>query len=108
MGGLGGNRDGRPRDVLCRVNYYTLKEEIMRKAWCLGPVEFDGSSIQLYPDLSCNTLYRRRVVRPLLDFIRQVKATYTWGHPFGVKVIRNGNKFVLSDPDQLPDFFFFS
>lgn len=107
VGGPGGARDGRPRDVLCRVHYYTLKEEIMRKAWNLGPVDFFGAPIHLYPDLSRNTLYMRRVVRPLLDLIRQAGATYTWGHPFSIKVTRGGNRFTLSDPDQLPDFFLF-
>lgn len=108
VGGMGGDRSDRPRDVLCRVHYYTLKEEIMRKAWRLGPVEFDGSTVHLYPDLSRNTLYMRRAVRPLLDLIRQAGASYTWGHPFSIKVTRDDNcKFVLSDPEQLPAFFTF-
>lgn len=55
-----------------------------------------------------NTLYLRRVVHPLMDLIRQVGATYTWAHPFSVKVTRDTNKFVLSNPGQLSDCFLFS
>lgn len=47
----------------------------------------------------------RPVVHPLLDFIRQPGAIYTWSHPFSIKVTHDDNKFVLSDPDQLPDLF---
>lgn len=79
----------------------------MRKAWNMGSVDFFGASIHLYPDLSRNTLYMRRVVRPLLDLIRQAGASYTWGHPFSIKVTRGDGRFTLSDPDQLPDFFLF-
>lgn len=77
----------------------------MSKAWRLGPVDFDGSSIHLYPDLSLNTLYMPRVVRPLLDLIRQAEASFTWGHPFSIKVTLDDRKLILSDSDQLLDFF---
>lgn len=84
VGGPGGDRGGCPRDVLCRVHYYTLKEELLQ---------------------SRNSRYMQKVVRPLL--IRQAVATYTWGHPFSIKVASDDNKFILSDPDQLPDFILF-
>lgn len=65
-----------PWDVLCWVHYYMLKEEIMWKAWHHGPLDFDSSTVHLFPDLSNNTLHMRRVVRPLLDVICQVVATH--------------------------------
>lgn len=52
---VGGQGGGCPRDVLCQVHYYTLNEALLRKAWYLGPVDFDGYSIHLYPDLSRNS-----------------------------------------------------
>lgn len=69
----------------------------------LEPSGLWRSSIHLY--LSRNTLYMRWGVHPLHDFIRQARATYTWGQ--GVKVSRSDNKFALSDTDQLPDFSLF-
>lgn len=71
----------------------------MSKVWRLGAVDFDSSSIHLYPDLSGHTMYMRWVVGPLLDLICQVDATYTWGHPFSIKVTRGDHKYILSDPD---------
>lgn len=46
----------RPCDVLCRVHYYHLKEEILQKAWARGPIDFDGASIKIFPDVSRRTL----------------------------------------------------
>lgn len=46
----------RPRDVICRVHNYTLKEAIMRKACNMRTVDFDGAPIQLFPGLSWITL----------------------------------------------------
>lgn len=98
---------GRPRDVLCRVHYYKVKDLILRKAWHRGPIDFDGASIQLLPDLSRATLGMRRAVRPLLAAIRESGATYTWGFPFHVQVKKENRQFILKSPDQLPELFLF-
>lgn len=79
----------------------------MFKAYRLGPLDFDGSTIHLFPDLSKHSLYMCLVVRPLLNVICQAGATYTWGHPFSIQVKREGHSFILSDPDQLLALFLF-
>lgn len=107
VGGPRRDSSGRPWDVLWRVHYYTLKEDLIRKAWRMGPVDFDGASIHFCLNLSRNTLHMCPVVHPLLDLIHQARATYTWGHLFSIKVTSGNNNFVLSDPDQLPEFFLF-
>nr|AWH61093.1 L1 transposable element [Pyxicephalus adspersus] len=94
-----------PNDVLCRVHYYTVKEEIMRKAWRLGPVDFDGASVQLLPDVPAQTLHMRRVLCPLLELIRSAGAFYRWGHPFHVIVTKGGETFALHRHTQLPALF---
>lgn len=78
----------------------------MHKAWHQGLVEFDNSTIHLFPDLSQNNLYMRCVVCHLLDLIRQAGATYTWGHPFSIQVTRGTDVHPLR-PWATPLFFIF-
>lgn len=97
----------RPRDVLCRVHYYHLKEEILRKAWARGPIDFDGANIKIFPDVSRRTLAMRRIVRPLLDKIRECGASYRWGHPFHLIIRKDSRSFPLKSPADLPEAFAF-
>lgn len=71
----------RPRDVICRVHRFTQKEIIARKAWEVGAVEYEGASIKIMPDLSRAMLYRRGLLRPVLDIAHRQGATYRWGFP---------------------------
>lgn len=49
----------------------------MRAAWQKGPLDFDGAQIHFFPDLCRHTLYRRGLLKPLLELIRTLGATYT-------------------------------
>lgn len=98
---------GPPRDVLCRVHFFRVKEDIMRAAWQKGVLEVAGQGVQVFPDLSRQTKKRRRLLRPLLDQIRAKGATYRWGHPFSVIIKKDDHTFALMAPEQLPDLFKF-
>lgn len=97
-----------PRDVLCRVHFYRTNEEILRAAWKEGSAGvLEGSDIQIFPDLCWQTKIRRRMLNPLLDYIRIKGATYRWGFPMALVVKREGRSYYLSDPLQLPKCFEF-
>ncbi|PIO09790.1 hypothetical protein AB205_0057590 [Aquarana catesbeiana] len=98
---------GPPRDVLCRVHFYRVKEDIMRAVWQKGALEYAGQEVQVFPDLSWQTKIRRRLLRPLLDQIRAKGATYRWGYPLSLTIKKDGRAFTLSVPEQLPDLFKF-
>lgn len=98
---------GPPRDVLCRVHFFGVKEDIMRAAWQKGALEYAGQKVQVFPDLSWQTKRRRRLLRPLLDQIRVKGATYRWGHPLSLIIKKDGHTFALMVPEQLPDLFKF-
>lgn len=59
-----------PRDIICRIHYYNEKELIMRKARKKAPLDFDGATLQFFPDLARETLERRRALRPLTELLR--------------------------------------
>lgn len=60
-----------PRDVICRLHYFSQKETILRKAWEAGITELDGAGVKILPDVSKATLQRRALLRPVLDQKRQ-------------------------------------
>ncbi|XP_072000283.1 uncharacterized protein [Engystomops pustulosus] len=91
-----------PRDVICRVHRYQLKDAIMNKARNLERISFQGTSVQLLPDLSRLTLLKRKALRPLLEVLKQRNIPYTWGFPFKLQIRHGGNKYVICHPDEIP------
>lgn len=99
------NQDpNRPRDILCRMHYFTVKEQILRKARDRGDITLDGCQVQLLSDLSKMTLDKRRALRPLLDMLREHGIPYSWGYPFQLQVRRDGSLLVVHTPADVPTF----
>ncbi|XP_056403194.1 transmembrane protein 260 isoform X4 [Hyla sarda] len=94
----------RPRDVICRVHEYALKEQIMTKVRQRGDVDFDGATLQLYPDLSRRTLRQRAILRPLLRELQNRNLPYRWGFPFALHVTAGEVSASLREPGDLPLF----
>lgn len=94
----------RPRDILCRLHYFTVKELILRRARERGDLFLDGTKIQLLSDLSKMTLDKRRALRPLLDALRDHDYTYSWGYPFQLQVRVEGAMHCVRSPADVPDF----
>lgn len=97
----------RPRDVVCRLHRYTIKENILRRAWEHGDVELEGTRTKILPDLSRATLKRRALLRPLLDLAKQKGLTYRWGYPLSVLFRGATGSFSLQRSDDLPALFRF-
>lgn len=56
-----------PRDVVCRLHYFEDKNAIMIKLRGVPNIDFEGATLNIFPDLSKETLEHRRALRPLLD-----------------------------------------
>lgn len=91
----------KPRDVICRVYSFALKEDIMRKARLIKPILIDGTPIQLFPDLSWITLQKRRVLQPLLHSLQDNCIAYRWGFPFTLTATRAGKMATLRVPEDI-------
>lgn len=76
----------------------------MAKARTHRYVDFEGSQIQLYPDLSWITLQKRRCLKPLLNVLKENELPYRWGFPFALLVVRNGRTTALRSYEDLPSF----
>lgn len=100
------SREGEPpRDVVCCLVDYLLKEDILRKARNRYHFKFDGTPIQMYQDLSGITLQHRRELRPLLETLRSKGITYRWKFPFCLSASTQGRSALLKVPEDLPHFF---
>ncbi|PIO31496.1 hypothetical protein AB205_0176850, partial [Aquarana catesbeiana] len=93
-----------PRDVICRLHYLEDKNAIMTKMRGLPNIDFDGATITIYPDLSKDTLDRRRTLKPLLDHLRSDGITYRWGFPACLIATKKGRSHTLRFPEELPTF----
>lgn len=99
-----GPTEDRPRDVLCCLHNYSVKEDILQRAWIRGHVDFDGAQIALLPDVSRRTLQMRRCMKPLLEKLSEREITYKWGHPFHLIARKGGRSYTLRHPADVPDF----
>ncbi|KAG8580053.1 hypothetical protein GDO81_007107 [Engystomops pustulosus] len=93
-----------PRDVVCRIHFYSLKEQILLKLRNQKQVTFQGTSIKILPDLSRYTLAQRAAVRPLLDMLKEHNLPYRWGFPFALHVCSGGKDVTLRSPNDLKPF----
>lgn len=96
--------DSSPRDIVCCLVDFGLKELILQKARGQDEIVFNSNKIELYQDLSPVTLQQRRALRPLLTVLRDKNIPYRWRFPFGLSATRSGRTALLREPDELEDF----
>lgn len=95
---------GPPRDIICRIHDFALKERIMSATRNQRDIQYAGAAVQLYPDLAWMTLQRRRQLQPLLAVLRTHAIPYRWGFPFSLTATRDGKSTTLRSPADLPAF----
>ncbi|CAH2327791.1 Hypothetical predicted protein [Pelobates cultripes] len=59
-----------PRDIMCCLTNFALKEEILRQARDRPSITYQTCSLQLFPDLSPATLGYRRTLKPLTRILQ--------------------------------------
>ena len=93
-----------PRDVICKLHKYTLKDRIMQKMRGKSHYDFDGAHLSFYQDISRRTLMQRRLLRPLLAALQEAGLSYRWGFPFYLQATKEGRTVTLRTKDDLPHF----
>lgn len=93
-----------PRDVICRVHFYKVKESILQRARNRSEILWHDSPIQRFPDLSWHTLQQRKCLQPLLSLFRDNNIKYRWGYPFSLTARRDGISATLRFPEKLSNF----
>lgn len=93
-----------PRDIICCLSSFKLKEEILKQARGVPQIVHEGKIVQIYQDLSGITLQHRRDLKPLLDALRANNITYKWKFPFCLAASSHGRTAYLKVPEDLPVF----
>lgn len=99
-----GRESDPPRDTICCLVDFKIKEKIMRAARNHGPIVFRGKELSLFQDLSNITLQHRRALMPLRKILQNRGITYRWRFPFALAVTHAGVSAVLRYPSDLPAF----
>uniref|UniRef100_A0A8C5PU82 Uncharacterized protein n=1 Tax=Leptobrachium leishanense TaxID=445787 RepID=A0A8C5PU82_9ANUR len=93
-----------PRDVICRVTCYTLKDRLMNIARSRREWDIEGFRLEFYQDLSPLTLAARRALRPVTQLLQRHRIAYRWGFPFSLQVRLDGILTTIRRPKDVPDF----
>lgn len=64
-------KDGTPRDIVVKLHYFSVKEEIMKQCRYQHPLMCRGHAIQVFADISPTTIQKRRSLKPLLTILSQ-------------------------------------
>ncbi|CAH2245177.1 Hypothetical predicted protein [Pelobates cultripes] len=71
-------RDGDPRDIICCLHSFPLKDRIMQRARTRPTWRYQEAEVSLYNDLSPTTLEARRALRPITTALRERNIPYKW------------------------------
>lgn len=93
-----------PRDVICCLVDYRLKEGILSKARNRIHLSHGGSDIHIYQDFSSITLQHRRDLKPLIVTLRAKGIHYRWKFPFDLSATNQGCTALLHVPEELQPF----
>ncbi|XP_056398475.1 uncharacterized protein LOC130357419 [Hyla sarda] len=90
-----------PRDVILRLHFYHIKEQLMLVARSSPSLPEEYSGLQLFTDLSAATLARRREFSAGTKALREKGIPYKWGFPVKLIITNKGSKHVVSSPETL-------
>lgn len=93
-----------PRDIICCLQSFPLKEEILNKARKNDQILFNDHNIALYQDLSHITLQNRRALRPMITALRDKGVPYPWRLPFALNATYLVKQYYSRMPEDIQAF----
>uniref|UniRef100_A0A8C5PG62 Uncharacterized protein n=1 Tax=Leptobrachium leishanense TaxID=445787 RepID=A0A8C5PG62_9ANUR len=93
-----------PRDIICCITRFGMKERIMEQARGKTAIRFEGTKVELYQDISQLTLHTRRVLRPLTAALQRGGLQYRWLYPSGIQVRTPHGPVTVRNNEELPNF----
>lgn len=90
-----------PRDVLCCLLDFSIKEEIFKKARSAKKIEYDDKEVLIFQDISRYTLELRRNLQPLTSALRSKGLKYRWLFPFGLFINCTGRPIIVREPADI-------
>uniref|UniRef100_A0A8C5QBF6 Uncharacterized protein n=1 Tax=Leptobrachium leishanense TaxID=445787 RepID=A0A8C5QBF6_9ANUR len=93
-----------PRDVICRVADYKLKQAVMTAARRQRIWEIGGDRLEIYPDLAQSTLQAPRALRPLTSLLSSRAVPYRWSFPFALVASTEKGSASIRSMADIPEF----
>lgn len=88
--------DGLPRDIIAKPHYYAVKEQVMARARDIADLQLRDHKIQIFADISPNTIQKRRNLKPLLQPLIAKNIKYYWAFPFRLNFTYRNKKHSFS------------
>lgn len=89
-----------PRDVIARIHFYHIKDQLMRFARQHPSLPDPYAGIALYADLSQATLSARHNLVPITKILRNNKILYKWGFPAKLLVDMNNESHAITSLEK--------
>ncbi|CAH2255102.1 Hypothetical predicted protein [Pelobates cultripes] len=94
----------KPRDIICRLHHFPLKETILQKGKQVRDITFGNCKVQIFQDLVQSTLIVRRALCPITKALSDRNIRFRWAYLFALVVNRQGKTNSISTPADVPTF----
>lgn len=94
------------RDIIVRFRDFRTRNKILKEANARGSFTFQDAKIAVFPDLSPETLQRRRDLRPITSCLQTANIPYRWVSHCRLSVMHQGKALQASDLDSGKDLLF--
>lgn len=86
-----------PRDIVVRFADERTRNKILKEANSRGSLTYQRTNISVFPDLSAETLQRRRELKPITANLREAKIPYRWISHYRLSVLHSGKAIQATD-----------
>ncbi|KAJ7319989.1 hypothetical protein JRQ81_019500, partial [Phrynocephalus forsythii] len=96
-----GSPQVQPRPIILKFSNYAKKEEFLRAIRSKPELlSYNGTSVQLYQDLSYATSQWRKNMRPVTAVLIKNNLKYSWGYPVFIKIWKDGVLHKIYSPEE--------
>lgn len=89
-----------PRDVIARIHFYHIKDQLMQYARQHPALPDLFAGIALYADLSQATLTARHNLVPITKILHNHKILYKWGLPAKLLLEMHNESHAITSPEK--------
>uniref|UniRef100_H3AZD9 L1 transposable element RRM domain-containing protein n=1 Tax=Latimeria chalumnae TaxID=7897 RepID=H3AZD9_LATCH len=94
----------RPRMIICKLLRFQDKELLPRRAREFKTLTYQGTRIQIFPDLSAELYRRRKEFDPMKCLCRDLNIPFALLHPAKPKINANSRQHLFSSPADAEGF----
>lgn len=92
--------DSVPRDVIARIHFFHVKDDLMRFSRKNHPLPAPYSDISVYADLSQHTMLARKKLSSITKLLQNHKIPYSWGFPTKLLIVKDNRTLVIKSLEE--------